>query len=96
VFSHIYLDNLSPSKLAGFWVRAGRNELAVDNFLTVFFFNDFNAQTVKSLESSIFIDFRLLNSQWLWITLNERKSSPTSGFSWVQHPVPARADKNAL
>jgi hypothetical protein len=45
VFSHIYLSNLSPAKVMGFWARAGRNELAVDNFLAVFFFNDFNAQT---------------------------------------------------
>jgi hypothetical protein len=43
VFSYIYLDNLSPVKLSGFWAIAGLNELAVDNFLAVFFFNDFNA-----------------------------------------------------
>jgi hypothetical protein len=61
VFSYIYLDNLSPAKVAGFWVRAGRNELAVDNFSAVFFFNDFNAQTLKSVESYIFRDFS-------WIT----------------------------
>jgi hypothetical protein len=29
----------------------------VDNFLVVFFFNDFNDQTPKSLESNVFIDF---------------------------------------
>jgi hypothetical protein len=51
VFSHIYLDNRSPSNVAGFWARAGRNELAVDNFLAVFFFNDFNNQSPKSIES---------------------------------------------
>jgi hypothetical protein len=45
VFSHIYQDNLSPFKLLGFWAGAGRTELAVDNFLPVFFFNDFNAKT---------------------------------------------------
>jgi hypothetical protein len=45
VFSYIYLDNLSPAKVTGFWAVAGRNELAVDNFFTVFFFNDFNAET---------------------------------------------------
>jgi hypothetical protein len=28
----------------GFWAGAGRIELAVDNFSTVFFLNDFNAQ----------------------------------------------------
>jgi hypothetical protein len=61
VFSYIYLDNLSPAKLSGFWVRAGQNELAVDKFLLVFFFNDFNAQTLKSIKSNVFIDF-------LWIT----------------------------
>jgi hypothetical protein len=44
VFSYIYLDNLSPDKVTGFWAGAGQNELAVDNFLVVFFFNDFNAQ----------------------------------------------------
>lgn len=45
--------------MAGFWARAGRNELAVDNFLAVFFFNDFNNQSPKSVESNVFIDFRL-------------------------------------
>jgi len=43
VFSYIYLDNLSPAKVAGFWVIAALNELTVDNFFTVFFFNVFNA-----------------------------------------------------
>jgi hypothetical protein len=51
VFSHIYLGNLSPAKVTGYRARAGRNELAVDNFLPVFFFNDFKAQMAKSLES---------------------------------------------
>jgi len=51
VFSYIYLDNLSPAKVMGFSAGAGRNELAVDNFFTVFFFNDFNAQTLKSMKS---------------------------------------------
>jgi hypothetical protein len=45
VFSYIYLDNLSPANLLGFLSLSGRNELAVDNFLAVFFLNDFNAQT---------------------------------------------------
>jgi hypothetical protein len=30
----------------------------MDNFLTVFFFSDFNAELPKNLESSVFIDFR--------------------------------------
>jgi hypothetical protein len=51
VFSYIYLDNLSPAKMLGFWTRAERNELAVDNFLVVFFFNDFNAQIAESMKS---------------------------------------------
>jgi hypothetical protein len=51
VFSYIYLDNLSPANLLGFLAVAGRNELAVDNFLAVFFFNDFNAQSLKSIKS---------------------------------------------
>jgi hypothetical protein len=51
VFSHIYQSNLSPSKLAGYRVRAGRIGLAVDNFLTKKIFNDFKAQAAKSLES---------------------------------------------
>jgi hypothetical protein len=51
VFSYIYLDNLSPAKLLGFSAGAGRNELAVDNFSTIFFFNDFNAQALKSMKS---------------------------------------------
>jgi len=32
--------------------------LPVDNFFTEIFINDFNAQRPKSLESTIFIDFR--------------------------------------
>jgi hypothetical protein len=61
VFSHIYLGNLSPAKVAGYRARAGQNEQVVDNFLAVFFINDFKARTVESLESSISRDF-------LWIT----------------------------
>jgi hypothetical protein len=61
VFSYIYLDNLSPANLLGFWAVAGRNELAVDNFLADFFFNDFNAQPPKSWKTNIFRDFS-------WIT----------------------------
>jgi hypothetical protein len=45
----------------GFSAEAGRNELAVDNFLVVFFFNDFNAQTLKSIKTNISRDF-------FWIT----------------------------
>jgi hypothetical protein len=58
VFSHIYLGNLSPAKVAGYRTRAGRNELVVDNFFTEKILNDFNNQIVKSLESIVFIDFR--------------------------------------
>jgi len=61
VFSYIYLDNLSPAKVMGFSAEAGRNELAVDNFLAVFFFNDFKAQTLKYMKSNISRDFS-------WIT----------------------------
>jgi hypothetical protein len=57
VFSHIYPDNLSPSKLAGFLGESRASELTVDNFLTVFFFNDFNDQEAKSVKSNVFIDF---------------------------------------
>jgi len=52
VFSYIYLDNLSPSKVAGYQTRAGQSELAVDNFFTVFFFNDFNAESGKPWKST--------------------------------------------
>jgi len=45
VFSYIYLDNLSPAKVAGYQARAGRIGLTVDNFFTEKIFNDFNAQT---------------------------------------------------
>jgi hypothetical protein len=51
VFSHIYQSNLSPAKVAGYRASAARIGLSVDNFLTVFFFNDFKAQAAKSLES---------------------------------------------
>jgi len=61
VFSYIYLDNLSPAKLSVFWVEARRNELTVDNFFTVFFFNDFNAQMPKCVESYIARDFSWIN-----------------------------------
>jgi hypothetical protein len=61
VFSYIYLDNLSPTNLLGFWAVARRNELAVDNFFTEKIINDFNAQTLKSIKSSISRDFS-------WIT----------------------------
>jgi hypothetical protein len=57
VFSHIYQSNLSPAKVAGYRARAARIGLAVDNFFTVFFFNDFNAQLAKSWKSYVFIDF---------------------------------------
>jgi len=50
VFSHIYQSNLSPSKVAGYLARARLIGLAVDNFLMKKFFNDFKAQTTKSLE----------------------------------------------
>jgi hypothetical protein len=61
VFSYIYLDNLSPAKVAGYRAKAAQIGLVVDNFFKVFFFNDFNAQTPKCLETNIFRDF-------LWIT----------------------------
>jgi len=51
VYSHIYLDNLSPAKVAGYRARAGPNELAVDNFLVVFFFNFFNVQTSEYMKT---------------------------------------------
>jgi len=58
VFSHIYLDNRSPAKVAGFRLDLAQEELPVDNFFTEIFFNDFNAQPVKSCKSTVFIDFR--------------------------------------
>jgi hypothetical protein len=51
VFSHIYLGNLSPAKVAGYRARAGQNELSVDNFFAEKIINDFKAQSAKSLES---------------------------------------------
>jgi len=62
VFSYIYLDNLSPAKLMGFSAGAERNELVVDNFSAVFFFNNFNAQSAKSTKSYIFRDFLWIKS----------------------------------
>ena len=46
--------------MAGFLVGAERNELDVDNFSAVFFFNDFSAQTQKFLESWVFDHFQSL------------------------------------
>jgi hypothetical protein len=57
VFSHIYLDNRRPTKLAGFRLDLAQDELPVDNFFTEIFFNDFNAQPAKSCKSTLFIDF---------------------------------------
>jgi hypothetical protein len=59
VFSHIYLGNLSPAKVTGYRSRAGRNELAVDNFFAEKILCNFKAQEAKSLESYVFIDFRI-------------------------------------
>jgi hypothetical protein len=64
--------------MAGYRARAAQNELSVDNFLVVFFFNDFNAQTPKCLESIVFRDFFLDNSYELWITSADWRASPTS------------------
>jgi hypothetical protein len=47
--------------MVGFWAIAGRNELAVDNFFEVFFFNEINDQPPKSWKSTFFRDFS-------WIT----------------------------
>ena len=58
MFSHIYLDNRSPAKVAGFRLDLAQDELPVDNFSTEIFFNDFNAQPMKSCKSMFFIDFR--------------------------------------
>jgi len=44
VFSHIYLSNLSPSKVAGYRARAGRIGRTVDNFFSEKILNDFNAE----------------------------------------------------
>ena len=59
MFSHIYLDNRCPAKVAGFRIDLAQNELPVDNFFIEIFFNDFKAQPVKSCKSMFFIDFRL-------------------------------------
>ena len=58
MFSHIYLDNRCPAKVAGFRIDLAQNELPVDNFFIEIFFNDFNAQPVKSCKSMFFIYFR--------------------------------------
>jgi hypothetical protein len=58
VFSHIYQSNLNPAKVAGYRAMPGRIGLTVDNFFIEKIFNDFNAQKAKSLESTLFIDFR--------------------------------------
>jgi len=58
LFSHIYLDNRSPAKVAGFRLDLAQDEFPVDNFFTKIFFNDFNAQPAKSCKSTLFIDFR--------------------------------------
>jgi len=57
VFSHIYLDNLKPAKLAGYRALAAKNTLAVDNFFADFFFIEINWLSPKSWKLRIFIDF---------------------------------------
>jgi len=48
----LYLSGQPEScQCDGFSAAVGRNELTVDNFLVVFFFNNFNAQTKKSIKS---------------------------------------------
>lgn len=54
VYSHIYLDNLSPAKVVGYRARAGPNELAVDNFLVVFFLQLFQCLTTEITEKHSF------------------------------------------
>jgi hypothetical protein len=61
VFSHIYLDNLKPAKLAGYRALAAKNTLAVDNFFVVFFISEINWLSPKSWKLRIFRDFS-------WIT----------------------------
>jgi len=55
------LGDLKPADLVGFLVKWTLIEQSVDNFFVKKISNDFNAQTAKSLKSTVFIDF-------LWIT----------------------------
>ncbi|MFN5352762.1 MAG: hypothetical protein ACK5BB_02055, partial [Burkholderiaceae bacterium] len=55
-----------------------------------------NDLILKSMKSTVFIDFQLLNSQWLWITHSDAKSSPTSVFHGFQHSAHTREGKNPL
>jgi hypothetical protein len=48
------------------------------------------------MKSMFLIDFPMLNSQRLWITRSERKSSPTSAFYVAQHVKHVRVGKNTL
>jgi len=57
VFSHIYLDNLRPDKLAGYQAKVAKNVLAVDNFFADFFFSDINWLSPKSWKLRLFIYF---------------------------------------
>jgi hypothetical protein len=57
VFSHIYLDNLRPGKLAGYRAKAAKNALTVDNFYVVFFINEINDFLPKSWKLRFFIYF---------------------------------------
>jgi len=57
VFSHIYLDNLKPAKLAGYRTKVAKNALAVDNFFADFFFIGINWLTQKSWKLRFFIYF---------------------------------------
>jgi hypothetical protein len=54
--------------VAGYGAKAGRIELPVDNFSTKKFFNDFKAQSAKSLEMRLFDHFQFLSSWRLQLT----------------------------
>ena len=87
MFSHIYLDNLKPAKLAGYRVKAAKNALAVDNFFVVFFINEINDFLPKSLKLRLFIYF--LEGRALFQCPRPVRAQNTriSGDQWCQHPA---------
>ena len=87
MFSHIYLDNLKPAKLAGYRAEKAKNALAVDNFLVVFFINEINDFLPKSWKLRLFIYFLEGRALFQCPSPVRAQNSRLSGDQWRQHPA---------
>jgi len=87
VFSHIYLDNLKPGKLAGYRVKAAKNTLSVDNFFADFFFIEINWLSPKSWKLRFFIYFLVGRALFQCPRPVRAQNTRISGDQWCQHPA---------